>query len=69
MLHWNVAYGRGTDNIVDLNRQANWMANMQPDLISLNEVPPENIQTYVNLLQQKTGRDLVLPLGGNHAGK
>ena len=55
VLHWNVAYGRGTDNIVDLNRQATWMANSQVDLISLNEVPPENIQLYVNLLQQKTG--------------
>jgi len=54
-MQWNVAYGRGTDNIVDLNRQASWMANMQVDLISLNEVPPENIQTYINLLQQKTG--------------
>ena len=56
VLHWNVAYGRGTDNIVDLNRQATWMANQNVELISLNEVPPENIQTYVNLLQQKTGK-------------
>ena len=55
VLHWNVAYGRGTDNIVDVNRQATWMANMQPDLISLNEVPPENIQRYIDLLRQKTG--------------
>jgi endonuclease/exonuclease/phosphatase family metal-dependent hydrolase len=55
VLHWNTAYGRGTDNIIDLNRQANWMANMQVDLISLNEVPPENTSVYVNLLQQKTG--------------
>jgi endonuclease/exonuclease/phosphatase family metal-dependent hydrolase len=55
VLQWNVAYGRGTDNVVDLNRQATWMANMRPDLISLNEVPPENIQRYVDLLRQKTG--------------
>ncbi|HEX7772559.1 MAG TPA: PKD domain-containing protein, partial [Pyrinomonadaceae bacterium] len=55
VLHWNVAYGRGTDNIVDLNRQATWMVNMQADLISLNEVPPENTSKYVSLLQQKTG--------------
>jgi endonuclease/exonuclease/phosphatase family metal-dependent hydrolase len=55
VLHWNTAYGRGTDNIVDLNRQATWMANMGVDLISLNEVPPENTSTYVSLLQQKTG--------------
>jgi len=31
------------------------MANMQVDLISLNEVPPENIQKYIDLLRQKTG--------------
>ncbi|HEU4796635.1 MAG TPA: PKD domain-containing protein, partial [Pyrinomonadaceae bacterium] len=55
VLQWNVAYGRGTDNIIDLNRQATWMANMKVDLISLNEVPPENIQKYVDLLRQKTG--------------
>ena len=55
VLHWNVAYGRGTDNIIDLNRQATWMANMQVDLISLNEVPPGNVQTYIDLLRQKTG--------------
>ena len=55
MLQWNTAYGRGTDNIVDLNRQANWMANMQVDLISLNEVPPENTSQYADLLRQKTG--------------
>ena len=55
VLQWNTAYGRGTDNIVDLNRQANWMANMQADLISLNEVPPDNTSIYRNLLQQKTG--------------
>src|SRR5215203_5075152 len=55
VLQWNTAYGRGTDNIVDLNRQANWMANMQVDLISLNEVPPENTSQYADLLRQKTG--------------
>jgi endonuclease/exonuclease/phosphatase family metal-dependent hydrolase len=55
VLQWNTAYGRGTDNIVDLNRQVSWMANMQPDLISLNEVPPENVQKYIDLLRQRTG--------------
>ena len=55
VLQWNVAYGRGTDNIIDLNRQATWMANMSVDLISLNEVPPGNTQTYVDLMRQKTG--------------
>jgi len=55
VLQWNTAYGRGTDNIVDLNRQASWIANQQPDLISLNEVPPENVPQYVSMLQQRTG--------------
>ena len=55
VLHWNVAYGRGTDNIIDHNRQATWMANMQVDLISLNEVPPTDTQRWVDLLRQKTG--------------
>jgi endonuclease/exonuclease/phosphatase family metal-dependent hydrolase len=55
VLHWNVAYGRGTDNILDLNRQATWMANMSADLISLNEVPPGDAQRYADLLRQKTG--------------
>jgi endonuclease/exonuclease/phosphatase family metal-dependent hydrolase len=55
VLQWNVAYGRGTDNIVDLNRQVNWMANMQVGLISLNEVPPGNVSLYADLLRQKTG--------------
>ncbi|HKY30581.1 MAG TPA: endonuclease/exonuclease/phosphatase family protein [Pyrinomonadaceae bacterium] len=55
VMQWNVAYGRGTDNVVDVNRQATWMANQQVDLISLNEVPPENVSRYVDLLRQKTG--------------
>lgn len=55
VLQWNVAYGRGTDNIIDLNRQVNWLVTMQPDLISLNEVPPENVSQYQSMLQQRTG--------------
>jgi endonuclease/exonuclease/phosphatase family metal-dependent hydrolase len=55
VLQWNTAYGRGTDNIIDLNRQVNWLVSMQPDLISLNEVPPENVSQYQNMLQQRTG--------------
>lgn len=55
VLQWNVAYGRGTDNVIDHNRQATWMANMNVDLISLNEVPPGDTQRFVDLLRQKTG--------------
>ena len=42
---------------------------MNADLISLNEVPPENIQRHIDLLRQKDRRDLVFTLGGDHAGK
>ena len=28
---------------------------MQPDLISLNEVPPDNVSQYLSMLQQRTG--------------
>jgi hypothetical protein len=55
ILQWNVQYGKGTDNITDLGRQVNWMAAMQPDIIALNEVPPENVPQYQSLLQQRTG--------------
>jgi endonuclease/exonuclease/phosphatase family metal-dependent hydrolase len=55
VLQWNTAYGRGTDNIIDLNRQVTWLANMQADLISLNEVPPGNVSLYADMLRQRTG--------------
>lgn len=55
ILQWNTQYGRGTDNIVDLNRQVNWIVNMAPDIVTLNEVPPENVSQYQTMLQQRTG--------------
>ena len=48
-------YGKGTDNITNLGRQVNWLVNMHPDLIALNEVPPENVAQYKSLLEQRTG--------------
>lgn len=73
VLQWNTAYGRGTDNIIDLNRQVNWLVNQNPDLISLNEVPPENVSQYQNMLQQRTGRTWysywVAITAGNNVGQ
>lgn len=56
MLSWNVAFGKGTDNVRDFDRIAAYIANMNPDLIGLCEMPSEFISTLVPLLNQRTGR-------------
>src|SRR5687768_5045036 len=56
VLSWNVAFGLGTDNVRDYNRTATYIANMNPDLAGLCEMPSDQIGTFVNSLNQKTGR-------------
>jgi hypothetical protein len=56
VLSWNVAFGKGTDNVRDFDRTATYIANMNPDLAGLCEMPSEYISTLVSLLNQKTGR-------------
>lgn len=56
VLSWNVAFGLGTDNVRDYSRTATYIANMNPDLAGLCEVPSDQIGTLVNSLNQKTGR-------------
>ncbi|HKR13148.1 MAG TPA: endonuclease/exonuclease/phosphatase family protein [Pyrinomonadaceae bacterium] len=56
VLSWNVAFGKGTDNVRDFDRIAAYIANMNPDLIGLCEMPSEFINTLVPLLNQRTGR-------------
>ncbi|HEX2271460.1 MAG TPA: endonuclease/exonuclease/phosphatase family protein [Pyrinomonadaceae bacterium] len=56
MLSWNIAFGRGTDGVVNYDRIATWLARMNPDLIALCEMPPDQIPVLVTLLTQKTGR-------------
>lgn len=56
VLSWNMAFGQGTDAIVNWNRIATYIANFNPDLVSLCEMPPDDIGTLVSLLNQKTGR-------------
>jgi len=53
---WNVAFGKGTDGVQNWDRQANWIAQMNPDLAGLCEMPSEWVSTLVSLLNQKTGR-------------
>jgi endonuclease/exonuclease/phosphatase family metal-dependent hydrolase len=56
VLSWNIAFGKGTDNVTNYDRTATWLARMNPDVIGLCEMPRENIATLVSLLSQKTGR-------------
>jgi endonuclease/exonuclease/phosphatase family metal-dependent hydrolase len=56
VLTWNVQFGKGTDGITNYDRIATWLARMNPDLIALCEMPPDQIPTLVTLLTQKTGR-------------
>jgi endonuclease/exonuclease/phosphatase family metal-dependent hydrolase len=56
VLSWNIAFGKGTDGVTNYDRIATWLARMNPDLIALCEMPPDQIPTLVTLLTQKTGR-------------
>lgn len=56
VLSWNVAFGQGTDGVKDFNRTATYIANMNPDLMGLCEMPSDQIGTLLNAITQKTGR-------------
>ena len=56
VLSWNVSFGKGTDGVQNWDRTAQWIAQMNPDLAGLCEMPSEWISTFVNLVNQKTGR-------------
>ena len=54
----NIFYGgHGTDDITNLSRDATWIANMNPDVVSLIEVlgGSNDPQTLTSLVKQKTG--------------
>src|SRR5688572_9756869 len=56
VLSWNIQFGQGTDGVTNYDRIATWLARMNPDLIALCEMPPDNISTLVTALNEKTGR-------------
>src|SRR5687767_4365269 len=56
VLSWNLQFGQGTDGVTNYDRIATWLARMNPDLIALCEMPPDNISTLVTALNEKTGR-------------
>lgn len=55
VMSWNVSFGQGTDAVTNWNRIASWIASVNPDLVGLCEMPPDDINTLLSLLQQKTG--------------
>lgn len=56
VLSWNIAFGTGTDGVRDLDRTAAYVANMNPDIAGLCEMPSELISTFITALNQRTGR-------------
>jgi endonuclease/exonuclease/phosphatase family metal-dependent hydrolase len=63
VLHWNLHHGVGTDGKYDINRIATWMAKMNPDVITLNEVEKftgwgyeDQPARYKAMLESKTGK-------------
>ncbi len=56
VLSWNVAFAQGTDGVKDWNRTAQYIANMNPDIAGLCEMPSEFISTFISSLNAKTGR-------------
>ena len=55
VLQWNIYYGKGTDEVYDRERQVAWMVRFAPDVISLNEVLPDEAVFYHQLLASTTG--------------
>ncbi|HEU4767465.1 MAG TPA: endonuclease/exonuclease/phosphatase family protein, partial [Pyrinomonadaceae bacterium] len=56
VLSWNVAFGTGTDGVRNYDRTAQYIANMNPDVAGLCEMPSEMISTFLSSLTAKTGR-------------
>jgi endonuclease/exonuclease/phosphatase family metal-dependent hydrolase len=63
VMQWNIGHGRGTDGVYNIDRQAAWMARMNPDVVILNEV--EKYTSWGNedqparfkaMLEGRTGR-------------
>jgi len=63
VLQWNVHHGVGTDGKYDIDRIATWVAKMNPDVVTMNEVEKNDSwgnedqpARYKSMLQSKTGR-------------
>lgn len=56
VLSWNGQFGKGTDNIYNPDRTATWIANINPDLVAMCEIPSDLAPTLRDMVSQKTGR-------------
>ena len=56
VLSWNASFGTGTDGVRDYDRTAAYIANINPDIAGLCEMPSEMISTFIGFLNQRTGR-------------
>ena len=63
VLQWNLHHGVGTDGKYDIDRIATWIARMDPDVVTLNEVEKNTYwgredqpARYEAMLQAKTGK-------------
>ncbi|HET6893482.1 MAG TPA: Calx-beta domain-containing protein [Pyrinomonadaceae bacterium] len=55
VLSWNIAFGQGTDGVRDYNRSARWIANINPDIVAICEIPSDKISELVSSLNQHSG--------------
>ena len=56
VLSYNVSFGTGTDGVRNYDRTAMYIANFNPDIAGLCEMPSEMISTFLGYLNQRTGR-------------
>ena len=56
VLSWNIQFGEGTDGVRNFDRIAIWLARLNPDVITLCEMPPDQVPTLVAALTQRSGR-------------
>jgi endonuclease/exonuclease/phosphatase family metal-dependent hydrolase len=56
VLSWNTDFAKGTDAIYNPDRTATWIANINPDIAALCEVPSDLAVILKDAVIQKTGR-------------
>src|SRR5262249_33005213 len=71
-LDWNIQVGKGTDNGDNLDRTATYIANMNPDVVTLCEVQryssDDQAQKLTDMLTQKTGQTWYFTFKAKYTG-
>lgn len=55
VLSWNIAFGLGTDSVRNYDRTGQWIANLNPDLVAVCEIPPDKISELIASLSRHSG--------------